>query len=89
MGWVTIPDATPAFEVYYDTKALWPTASLERLNAILASSDLPPATSRTIKSTESAARGAACLDGAGSCSKGAEPVTDTRSHETRRRGATE
>ena len=37
VGWVTIPEATPAFEVYYDTKALWPNASLERLNAILAS----------------------------------------------------
>jgi len=26
----------PAFEVYYDRKALWPAASLERLDAILA-----------------------------------------------------
>jgi hypothetical protein len=27
----------PAFEVYYDTKKLWPTASLERLVALMAS----------------------------------------------------
>jgi hypothetical protein len=33
--WVRLPDSTPAFEVYYDTKALWPPASLERLRAIL------------------------------------------------------
>jgi hypothetical protein len=33
---VTIPDSVPAFEVYYDTKALWPAASLERLAALRA-----------------------------------------------------
>jgi hypothetical protein len=27
----------PAFDVYYDTKTLWPAASLERLEAIMAS----------------------------------------------------
>jgi hypothetical protein len=42
VGWVTIPESTPAFEVYYDRKALWPTASMERLNAILAPSDSAP-----------------------------------------------
>ena len=36
--WVLLPDSTPAFDVYYDTKALWPAESLERLRAIL-----PPA----------------------------------------------
>jgi hypothetical protein len=25
----------PAFEVYYDSKALWPSASLERLQSVL------------------------------------------------------
>ena len=34
--WVALPDETPAFEVYYDTRKLWPPASLERLDAILA-----------------------------------------------------
>jgi hypothetical protein len=28
--WVGLPAAVPAFEVYYDTKALWPKESLER-----------------------------------------------------------
>ena len=37
--WVTLPESVPAFEVYYDTKQLWPTASLERLDAIMASAD--------------------------------------------------
>ena len=37
LPWITLPDSVPAFEVYYDTKALWPAASLERLAAILAS----------------------------------------------------
>jgi tRNA (Thr-GGU) A37 N-methylase len=37
VSWITIPESTPAFEVYYDMKALWPVASLERLNSILAS----------------------------------------------------
>jgi hypothetical protein len=35
LDWVAIPEAVPAFEVYYDTKALWPPASLERLSAVM------------------------------------------------------
>jgi hypothetical protein len=35
VGWVTLPDSTPAFEVYYDSRALWPAESLERLDAVL------------------------------------------------------
>lgn len=35
--WVTLPDSVPTFEVYYDTKKLWPAASLERLEALMAS----------------------------------------------------
>jgi hypothetical protein len=38
---VTIPDSVPAFEVYYDSKVLWPAASLERLDAALAKADSP------------------------------------------------
>ena len=33
--WVTLPDGAPAFDVYYDSKTLWPPASLERLRAAL------------------------------------------------------
>ena len=36
LPWVTLPSSTPAFEVYYDMKTLWPAASLERLEAIMA-----------------------------------------------------
>jgi hypothetical protein len=36
--WMTLPESAAAFEVYYDTKALWPAASLERLRAALAPS---------------------------------------------------
>ncbi len=36
LDWVGLPESVPAFEVYYDRKALWPAASLERLDAILA-----------------------------------------------------
>jgi hypothetical protein len=36
LPWVTLPDDTPAFDAYYDSRALWPTASLERLDAIRA-----------------------------------------------------
>jgi hypothetical protein len=36
LPWVVLPDGVPAVEVYYDTRALWPAASLERLDAILA-----------------------------------------------------
>ena len=39
LAWVTLPDSVPAFEVYYDAKALWPAASLERLAAVMASAD--------------------------------------------------
>jgi hypothetical protein len=35
LGWVTLPASAPAFEVYYDSKTLWPPASLERLRAVL------------------------------------------------------
>jgi hypothetical protein len=37
LPWVTLPDSVPAFNVYYDTKKLWPAASLERLDALAAS----------------------------------------------------
>jgi hypothetical protein len=32
--WVTLPEDVPAFDVYYDAEKLWPTASLDRLEAI-------------------------------------------------------
>jgi hypothetical protein len=35
VGWVTLPEGTPAFEVYYDSKKLWPADSLRRLAAVL------------------------------------------------------
>jgi len=34
--WVTLPDDTPAVDVYYDSRELWPAQSLERLDAVLA-----------------------------------------------------
>jgi hypothetical protein len=37
LPWVVLPDSVPAFNVYYDTKKLWPATSLERLEAALAS----------------------------------------------------
>jgi hypothetical protein len=36
LPWVTLPESVPAFNTYYDTKKLWPAASLERLDAALA-----------------------------------------------------
>jgi hypothetical protein len=36
LPWVTLPAETPAFEVYYDSRQLWPPQSLERLDAIRA-----------------------------------------------------
>jgi hypothetical protein len=35
VGWVTLPPESPAFEVYYDSKKLWPAESLRRLRAVL------------------------------------------------------
>jgi hypothetical protein len=35
VDWLELPDAAPAFEVYYDRKTVWPAASLERLDACL------------------------------------------------------
>jgi hypothetical protein len=32
-----LPDAVPAFATYYDTKKLWPAASLDRVKALTAS----------------------------------------------------
>ena len=36
LSWVAIPQSVPAFEVYYDTQALWPRASLDRLSVVTA-----------------------------------------------------
>ena len=33
--WVELPDTVPAFEVYYDSKTLWPAESLARLRSVL------------------------------------------------------
>jgi hypothetical protein len=35
LPWVTLPDAVPAFDVYYDSRTLWPAESLARLKAIM------------------------------------------------------
>ena len=35
VAWVTLPEGTPAFEVYYDAKQLWPADSLRRLAALM------------------------------------------------------
>ena len=37
VGWVVLPDGTPAFDEYYDSKTLWPADRLERLRAVLPS----------------------------------------------------
>ena len=34
LPWVSLPAGAPAFEAYYDSKKLWPAASLERRRAI-------------------------------------------------------
>ena len=34
LPWVALPSGVPAFEAYYDSKTLWPPASLERRKAI-------------------------------------------------------
>ncbi len=36
LPWVSLPDAVPAFEVYYDRRELWPASSNERLDAVIA-----------------------------------------------------
>jgi hypothetical protein len=37
LPWVTLPDGVPVFATYYNTRKLWPAASLERLEALTAS----------------------------------------------------
>jgi hypothetical protein len=34
LPWVALPDGVPAFEAYYDSRTLWPAASLERRRAL-------------------------------------------------------
>jgi hypothetical protein len=36
LDWVGLPEDAAVFDIYYDRHALWPPASLERLDAILA-----------------------------------------------------
>ena len=35
VGWLGLPESTPAFEVYYDESSLWPAESLRRVQAVL------------------------------------------------------
>ena len=35
LPWVTLPESTPAFDVYYDSKTVWPAESRQRLDAAL------------------------------------------------------
>ena len=35
LPWVALPEGVPAFEAYYDSKKLWPAASLDRRRAAL------------------------------------------------------
>jgi hypothetical protein len=35
VGWVALPEGTPAFEDYYDSREVWPAASLRRVQAVL------------------------------------------------------
>jgi hypothetical protein len=35
LPWVTLPPSVPAFDVYYDTKALWPAENLARIQALM------------------------------------------------------
>jgi hypothetical protein len=37
-AWVVIPEDVPAFEEYYDTKAIWPASSLQRAHAVMTAS---------------------------------------------------
>ena len=37
--WLELPKGTPSFRDYYNTRSLWPRASLKRLNAALATTD--------------------------------------------------
>jgi len=37
LPWVTLPPGAPAYEIYYDRHEIWPPASLERIDAALAS----------------------------------------------------
>jgi hypothetical protein len=37
LPWVTLPESVAAFDAYYDMQKLWPSASLERLEAVMAS----------------------------------------------------
>ena len=34
LPWIELPDSVPSFEMYYDSKTLWPAASLERKKAL-------------------------------------------------------
>jgi len=36
LPWITLPEGVPAVEVYYDRDELWPPASIERINALIA-----------------------------------------------------
>jgi hypothetical protein len=36
LPWLLLPEGIPAFDLYYDRRTLWPPASLERIEAVIA-----------------------------------------------------
>lgn len=50
LPWLTLPESTPAFRTYYDTKKLWPEASLERLDALRSAGSGEPSAASTTSS---------------------------------------
>jgi hypothetical protein len=39
VDWLALPEGVPAYDVYYEMRELWPAESLERVDAVFASSD--------------------------------------------------
>jgi len=52
LPWVALPAGVPAFEAYYDSKTLWPKASLERRSRLFSTAQPPPPAAATAPMTK-------------------------------------
>ncbi len=43
LPWLELPESIPTFEVYYERSALWPSTSIQRIEAVIAQRDTRPA----------------------------------------------
>ena len=75
LPWVVLPEGVPAFEEYYDSRALWPPESLARRKAALSAEPRPDSPARAHASAAALRRGWASVMTKAEAIRQAAPAT--------------